>query len=441
MGSVNESNRLYEFDPVTKGWTERAPYPGAARQAGIAFVVDGVAYYGAGMAGYTQTFQDFYSYSPSQNRWTKIDHQFPDAYTAWTVAFSFGDKAYGGLGAAFINSSLDFSDKLYAYPPDAPAPRASITPEALDFGRIEIGTTQSKTFTIQSVTNAPLEVSAIGLDNEALAAGCMLGAIPSLPHTIPPLGSIEVTVTFAPQSVGTFSGEVLIETNDAVEPDASVAVTGEGADPLLPGAVLSIGELDFGEILLGKSKSLDFTISPANAAGLQVQSVEFAVPGQAASAGFSMMTTPSLPAVLAQGEEVKVSVVFQPSAAGDVSADIAVRTNSAASETGVPIRGRGVEEDASSVGEDRNGNGVADLSLKLQRNPANGILRFFCQGGAGAADVRIVDMAGQTVLAETMRVEEEKSLALDISRLPSGVYALEVLVDGRSSTVLFTHIR
>ncbi|MGE3801916.1 MAG: choice-of-anchor D domain-containing protein [Candidatus Kapaibacterium sp.] len=438
VGSVNESAQLYEFDPASKEWTQRASYTGAARQAGIAFELNGVAYYGAGMAGYTQTFRDFYTYNAAQDRWTKSADQFPDEYTAWTVAFSFGDKAYGGLGAAFINGSLDFSDKLYAYPPDPVNPQVAITPQSFSFGSVEIGKTKSSSFTIRSVSDAPLQVNSIELDNAATAAGFSLGSIPTLPHTIAPDGSLEVMISFSPQSSGAVAGEVVIGTNDPAKPEVSISLSGQGAEQVLPGVVLSTSSLNFEDVLLSGSKVLNFTISPENSAGLEVQGVEFTDSHQASAAGFSMTTVPSVPTTLAQGESVDVQVTFQPVVAGDVSANIYITLNAPADKT-VSLQGKGVDP-SSSVGEGTTVTNVAVVRI-IGENPVNDLLHLSCQGFAsGNLDIQILDLKGRVLQSQSVEIfhRGEEEFALNVSQLPSGTYLLKVGTESKSSSLLFT---
>ncbi|MCB0710781.1 MAG: choice-of-anchor D domain-containing protein [Ignavibacteriae bacterium] len=438
VGSVNESVQLYEFDPTSKEWTQRASYAGTARQAGIAFELNGLAYYGAGMAGYTQTFRDFYTYNATQDRWTKSADQFPDEYTAWTVAFSFGDKAYGGLGAAFINGSLDFSDKLYAYPPDPVSPQVAIDPQNLSLGSVEIGKTKSSSFIIRSVSDAPLQVNSIELDDVATAAGFSLGSIPTLPHTIAPLGSLEVMISFSPQASGAVAGEVIIGTDDPANPEASVSLSGQGTEQVLPGVVLSTSSLNFEDVLLSALKVLSFTISPENSAGLEVQSIEFADPQQASEAGFSMTTVPSIPATLAQGESVEVQVTFLPVAAGDALASIYIALNAPADKT-VSLQGKGVDP-SSSVEEGSSRNNPLAIQI-IGENPVRDLLRFSHHSPAsGYLDIQVLDLSGRELQSQSMQVVYggEEEFALDVSQLPSGTYLLKVGTEGKSSSLLFT---
>ncbi|MBN2269586.1 MAG: hypothetical protein JXN61_03175 [Sedimentisphaerales bacterium] len=52
--------------------------------------------------------------------------------------------------------------------------------------------------------------------------------VPSLPFTIPPLGSIDVSVVFEPAKTGVFESVVVIKSNDEDEPEVEVQLSGEG---------------------------------------------------------------------------------------------------------------------------------------------------------------------------------------------------------------------
>ncbi len=132
--STSEFTSLYEFDPTTRGWKARADFPGNPRQTAVGVAMNGKGYFGLGMAGYTVTYQDFWSYDPTADAWTQVEGMdFPDERSGWSSAFLLGDTLYAGLGASFANGGLSFSKSIYKLPtaiataavPDAP-PAAAI---------------------------------------------------------------------------------------------------------------------------------------------------------------------------------------------------------------------------------------------------------------------------------------------------------------------------
>jgi N-acetylneuraminic acid mutarotase len=105
------SKKFYEFDPQQNLWTPIADLPGNARRGAVAFTINGKGYVGTGQttAGYAS---DFYCYNPSSNSWTPIV-PLPGAARTSSVAFSIGSIGYVGTGSTSSGSTNDF----YAYDP------------------------------------------------------------------------------------------------------------------------------------------------------------------------------------------------------------------------------------------------------------------------------------------------------------------------------------
>lgn len=111
-------NDLWEYDPATNLWIQRADFPGTARIGAFAFVIDGRAYVGTGndFSG-TGFKRDVYEYNPANNTWTaKAD--FPEDFNAGAgitsgVSFVVNNLGYVGLG----NTGLNNTKAFYRYTP------------------------------------------------------------------------------------------------------------------------------------------------------------------------------------------------------------------------------------------------------------------------------------------------------------------------------------
>jgi N-acetylneuraminic acid mutarotase len=112
--TVVETRQLTEFDPVSKNWTVKAPFPGKARQAAFSFSNNSFGYVGGGQTGYTAVYQDMWRYNPDNDSWTKSEDA-PLFSPAWSSAFVIGNNAYVGLGARFQGSGLTGVDSFYKY--------------------------------------------------------------------------------------------------------------------------------------------------------------------------------------------------------------------------------------------------------------------------------------------------------------------------------------
>jgi hypothetical protein len=106
-------------------------------------------------------------------------------------------------------------------------PDIDVSPLTLDFGTVSVGSTASRTTTIQNVGGQDLTVTALSLGGSADFA---LGAgAPSVPFTVAGGGSVNVPVDYAPSGEGPDSGTLEIASDDPDEPLTLVALTGSGS--------------------------------------------------------------------------------------------------------------------------------------------------------------------------------------------------------------------
>ena len=89
-------NDLWEFDPVTSTWTQKASFIGSPRRQGIGFAIDSLGYAGLGIDA-TGFKKDMYKYSPATNSWTQLN-DFSGTARKEAVGFAMGGQAYVGTG-------------------------------------------------------------------------------------------------------------------------------------------------------------------------------------------------------------------------------------------------------------------------------------------------------------------------------------------------------
>ncbi|MGC3943120.1 MAG: kelch repeat-containing protein [Chryseolinea sp.] len=116
-GVINPAaKQLWSFDPATGVYTQKAEFPGEARNRAVSFVINGKAYVGTGSkgSGPANILKDMWQYDPAANQWT----QKADIGTVGrTMAFSFvaGTKAYVGGGA--LSTTGSSAKDFYEYDP------------------------------------------------------------------------------------------------------------------------------------------------------------------------------------------------------------------------------------------------------------------------------------------------------------------------------------
>ncbi len=131
-------------------------------------------------------------------------------------------------GDAIDNDGDGLSD---AQDPDCPAD-IQVTPLALDYGSVLVGTDSSRDLTIRNAGSKKLTISAITvLSNPdfAIARG------PATPAALDPGEAVIVTVTYAPREDELDSGVLRVISDDADEPAVSVPLAGSGLATLSGG--------------------------------------------------------------------------------------------------------------------------------------------------------------------------------------------------------------
>lgn len=87
---------LWEYDPVTDAWTQKADFPGGPRDGGFAFSIGNKGYIGGGFDG-QYLHDDLYEYDPGQDKWTLLP-PFPGGPVIFPASFVIAGKAYVGTG-------------------------------------------------------------------------------------------------------------------------------------------------------------------------------------------------------------------------------------------------------------------------------------------------------------------------------------------------------
>ena len=89
-------NDLWEFDPLTESWTQKADFIGPPRRQAISFVISDKAYVGTG-EGLAGLFNDFYVYDSQSNTWDQVT-SFPGTARKQAIAFSLAGNGFVGTG-------------------------------------------------------------------------------------------------------------------------------------------------------------------------------------------------------------------------------------------------------------------------------------------------------------------------------------------------------
>lgn len=108
ISDTSDVTFLFEYDPATNNWAQKAGLPGKVRQHCIGFSIGSKGYVGTGWTASSNYngVTDFWEFDPINNTWTrKADLPLGLAYAS---GFSIGDKGYIGLGYKTGGNSNQF---------------------------------------------------------------------------------------------------------------------------------------------------------------------------------------------------------------------------------------------------------------------------------------------------------------------------------------------
>jgi N-acetylneuraminic acid mutarotase len=127
MGGVNGSgvcvNDLWEYNPATDSWTQKAGFPGGKRSAGTSFVIGSYAYIAGGIDTIDIAYpslpkNDFWRYDAATDSWQqKANLPYDSSYLYQPFGFSLNGKGYISCGEKYrlIGTVYDFSDEWKTY--------------------------------------------------------------------------------------------------------------------------------------------------------------------------------------------------------------------------------------------------------------------------------------------------------------------------------------
>jgi len=151
-------------------------------------------------------------------------------YNDGTVAKDFGDLIYRKFRSDIVTSiDLTFPE-INVQGNSANINDGDVTPNAADntdFGSVAYNSATTKTFVIQNIGTAALNVSGINFTG-ANTGDFSLVSAPSFPLSIPVNGTQTITVQFAPKAIGTRNATINIVSNDADEATYDIALRGNG---------------------------------------------------------------------------------------------------------------------------------------------------------------------------------------------------------------------
>ena len=253
----------------------------------------------------------------------------PNAQATFQITFS--PTALGADdGSVTITSDAASSPTHVAVTGAGVQAVAAVSPGAQDFGQVRVGSTGGALpFSITNTGNDAFVVKTI-----SVPAPFVLVSGPALPATVAANGALPLSIAFAPTAVGPAAGTLLVATDDGF---TSASLTGQGvASAIDP----SLDPIDFGSVSIKTTQTLALQLDNPGTASLTITSLSL---GGANAADFALAPPPTLPAVVAPGDALTVTVAFTPSAHGARAAQLVAASDAfgTASLT-IPLTGRGI---------------------------------------------------------------------------------------------------
>jgi hypothetical protein len=207
------------------------------------------------------------------------------------------------------------------------APAIDVSPAGLSFGQVRLAQTKDLVVTIRNTGAATLKVSSITSSNPQFSVTQFVekpsNAIRSLPLSIAPNASVEVTVRFRPSfvtaSVGALTGTLSINSNDPNRPRVDVPLTGTGLGALISApSSLAFGGLT---VCLATPTTATLTLTNTGNAPLTVASLSINNPA------FALTPRPALPLVIAPSTSVTLNLSFYTRATGTQTGRLVISSN------------------------------------------------------------------------------------------------------------------
>lgn len=232
-----------------------------------------------------------------------------------------GVYAYTSTGAFPTNghnATNYWVDVVFTASQQPTTPQLTLSSSSLNFGSVAVNSSATQSLTLTSTGTAPLTVNAISLSGAAfkVVAG-------TLPVTLNPNQTLTVPVTFTPTAAGSASGQLTIASNASA---AVVSLSGTGASN--PQLTLSSSSLSFGNIAVNTSSTQSLTLRSSGTTPVTVNTVSLN------GAAFSVVAG-TLPVTLNPSQSLTISVTFTPKAAGAVSGQLTITSNSSTGSSAV----------------------------------------------------------------------------------------------------------
>ena len=282
-------------------------------------------------AGYTAT----YAGVPVQNLSAPITLQ-PGQSVTFSVAFdpTTTSGANGQLSLS-TDTGSPVNVSLSGTGIQDTTPALTVSAPSLNFGDVQEGSQAQLQLTLTSSGTAPVTISSSAIVGQQFQISSVAypAGITGWPATLNPGQQIVLSVTFTPDSVNSFTGDLALASN-ASGGTSNIPLSGTGDAVPAPNLALSTTSINFGQVQIGSKISRTLVLTSTGTAPLNINTITVADPQ------FSV-APPSLPATLQPNQQMSVVVTFDPTTTGSDAATLTVTSDDPSGPATVSLGGSG----------------------------------------------------------------------------------------------------
>ncbi|MCA9552454.1 MAG: choice-of-anchor D domain-containing protein [Myxococcales bacterium] len=238
-----------------------------------------------------------------------IDIDFTPTQTTWdTAAMPTGELA---VASRHIQGG-PLDPVLVTLTGRAGGPAIQVTPSALHFGDIGVGTSHSKLLLVENRGLEDLVVSMV--DNDVAGTGAF--STDATAFTLAPGSSTVVTAAFSPVTTGQVSSQIRFFSNDALNPQIDVAVDGGGL--ALPPCAYRITptQLLFGAVPFTQTVTQGVRIENTGNDACLINDLDIIPTTFGSTTAYTLVNGTQTGVTLASGAYLDVPIQYRPVAAG-----------------------------------------------------------------------------------------------------------------------------
>jgi Domain of unknown function (DUF4082)/Abnormal spindle-like microcephaly-assoc'd, ASPM-SPD-2-Hydin len=211
----------------------------------------------------------------------------------------------------------------------AVSPKLTLSATTLSFGSVTMNSSATQSLTLTSSGTSAATVNSASITGAAFS---IVGA--TMPATLNPGQSMTLQVQFKPAATGSATGNLTVSSNSTTGSTAVVSLSGTGttANSKL---TLSATTLSFGSVTVNSSTTQSLTLTSSGTSPVTVNAASIT------GSGFTLVGG-SFPVTLNPNQSTTLQVQFKPTAAGSVTGNLTISSNSTSGSTAaVSLSGTG----------------------------------------------------------------------------------------------------